>query len=155
LKFRGLDYLGGRLAAAAFAERATAMSGVEAVVPVPLPWLRRLRRGYNQAERIARPLARAIGADFVPALARSGLLPATQVGRSRSERLRLGRAAPIRLRRHGGRIAGRAVLLVDDVLTTGATARAAAAALAAAGAAAVEVLVVGATPPRRGAGGAS
>lgn len=155
LKFRGLDYLGARLAACAIRERAGVLAGIGGVVPVPLPWLRRLRRGYNQAERIARPLARGLGVEFLPALARAGLLPAPQVGQGRAQRLRLARAGSMRLRGSSARVAGRTLLLVDDVLTTGATARAATAALRAAGAEAVEILVVGATPPARAAEGAS
>lgn len=148
LKYRRLDYLGARLAAAALAARGGGLRGVERVVPVPLSWSRRLRRGFNQAERVARPLAAGLGASCVEALRRLGGAP--QVGRGRRERWQL-------LERRGfaavraEAVRGRRVLLVDDVLTTGATARAAAAALAAAGAASVEVLVVAWTPPAPGA----
>lgn len=151
LKYRRLDYLGARLAVAALAARGGGLRGVERVVPVPLAWGRRLRRGFNQAERVARPLAAGLGASCVEALRRRGGAP--QVGRGRRERWRLleGRGfAPARPEA----VRGRRVLLVDDVLTTGATARAATAALAAAGAASVEVLVIAWTPPAPGAGAA-
>jgi predicted amidophosphoribosyltransferase len=53
LKFRGLEYLGGELAQS-LAERYRAeLADCDLVVPVPLHWGRRWRRGYNQAEKIA------------------------------------------------------------------------------------------------------
>src|SRR4029453_12229820 len=70
LKFRGLEYLGGELAQS-LAERYRAeLADCDLVVPVPLHWGRRWRRGYNQAEKIASPLARALGLAISPALRR-------------------------------------------------------------------------------------
>ncbi|HSM50373.1 MAG TPA: double zinc ribbon domain-containing protein, partial [Thermoanaerobaculia bacterium] len=57
LKFHRLDYLGAELAACAAARLAPERGRWDLVVPVPLHWRRRLERGFNQAERIARPLA--------------------------------------------------------------------------------------------------
>jgi hydroxymethylbilane synthase len=110
------------------------------VVPVPLHWRRRWRRGYNQADalaerlakrleiRLAHPLRRVVA---TPPLARAG----------RTERARLLRDA-FRARSSAG-LKGRTVLLVDDILTTGATCGAAARALKRAGAARVVVVVIG------------
>ena len=128
----------GALLAAAY--RHTGWPRPEAVVPVPMWWGRRLRRGFNQADLLARELAAAIGCRRVAALARRRGRP--QAGLSRVERQRLGRAA-LTVRRP---VAG-AVLLVDDVLTTGATAAACAHALQAAGARDVYVLTLARTSP--------
>ena len=115
----------------------------DAVAAVPTTWRRRLRRGYDQAALLGRAVAGELAAPFVRALARRG--GAAQVGRTRSERLRLSAAAfPARRR-----VAGR-VLLVDDVFTTGATAASCARALARAGASEIRVLTIArtATPGR-------
>ena len=114
----------------------------EILVPVPLHRWRLLRRRYNQAAEIARPLARAWGLTFLPDALERVRDTDTQGGKSASGRRRNVAGAfsvPPRLR---DRLAGRRVLLVDDVLTTGATAHACARALKAAGAAAVDVAVI-------------
>jgi ComF family protein len=151
LKFGRLDYLGGHLALALAERLSEQVSGCDRVVPVPLHWRRRLARGYNQAERIARPLAGHLGLPCVPALARHRATPPQSL-LGRDDRL-------VNLRRAFGvsrpeRVRGFHILLVDDVATTGATLTAAAAALKAAGAAAVTALVAGRTPlePLGGAG---
>jgi ComF family protein len=114
----------------------------DAIAPVPLHPLRLLRRRYNQAAEIARPLAELTGTPYLPdALVRKRATP-TQGGRSGSGRRRnvAGAFEVPRARRE--RVAGLRILLVDDVLTTGATAEACARALKAAGAARVDVAVV-------------
>ena len=149
LKFGRLDYLGRHLAAAMAAALGPRLAECDRVVPVPLHWRRRLARGYNQAERIARPLARQLGLPCVPALTRRRATPPQSL-LGRDERLANLRkafqvAAPSRVR-------GLHVLLVDDVTTTGATLEAAATALKKAGAAAVTALVAGRTPLAPAAG---
>lgn len=114
----------------------------DAVVPVPLHRFRLLSRRFNQAAEIARPLARDAGLDYVPdALVRT-THTTTQGGKSaRGRRLNVRKAFAVS---EAGRrrIRGRRILLVDDVLTTGATAEACARALIEAGARAVDLAVV-------------
>ncbi len=144
-KFHGVDHLGEAFAElAATAGLLAGLAGIDLVVPVPLAWPRLLRRGFNQAERFGRPVARHLGVPLVRALARRGL-PGTQAGSTR--RQRLARAPGSFRARSPELLADRHLLLVDDVLTTGATARSAAATLRSAGARAVTVLAVAWTPP--------
>jgi ComF family protein len=115
--------------------------GAAAVVPVPLHWWRRLRRGYNQSEAVARALAKRLGLPFRPRwLRRARNTPqqtAQQTPTARRENVRGAFAA-----RRRTDLAGLTLLLVDDVMATGSTASEAARALRAAGAARVVVAVL-------------
>jgi ComF family protein len=118
------------------------LSDADAVVPTPLHRSRLFARRYNQAAEIARPLARRAGLDYLPDALRRRRDTGSQGGKSgRGRRLNVRGAfvVPDASRR---RVEGRRLLLVDDVMTTGATAEACAKALLAAGAAAVDVAVV-------------
>ncbi len=154
LKFGRLEYLGRHLAErlAPILDRAPggASRGARAgtpdadlVVPVPLHWRRRLARGYNQAEAIARPLAKRLGLEHARVLRRRRATP-PQTALEREQRVRSVRGAFALRRRHDPR--GRRVLLVDDVVTTGATLEAAAACLRRAGAARVTAVAAARTP---------
>jgi ComF family protein len=115
-------------------------AGVEVVVPVPLHWVRRWSRGYNQADAIGREFAAGIGLPHdARVLRRVNPTPqqAQPSATARRENVRGAfRANP------GARVAGRAVLLVDDVMTTGSTAAEAARVLREAGASRVVVAVL-------------
>ncbi len=114
----------------------------DAVLPVPLHPLRLLSRRYNQAAEIARPLARLSGRPYLPgALVRRRATEIQGHKSWRSRRLNVQGAFEVPRRARAG-IEGRRLLLIDDVMTTGATAEACAAALVKAGAAAVDVCVV-------------
>jgi len=110
-----------------------------AVVSVPLARRRRLARGYDQAALLADHVARAARLPRLRDALRRVRETPPQVGKARPERLRNVDGAF----RAGSAVAGRAVLLVDDVVTTGATAEACARALRQAGAARVVVAVLG------------
>lgn len=111
------------------------------VVPVPLHWTRHHGRGYNQAEALASGLARALDQPCRGALARVRRTPKL-AGLSKTDRGRLMKGAFRVGWRSRRRVAGRTILLVDDILTTGATCGAAARALKRAGARRVIVAVV-------------
>jgi predicted amidophosphoribosyltransferase len=100
------------------------------LVPVPLHWRRRWRRGYNQAEWICRGMAEVWGA----ALAR-GVLRRRQHATSLTATGRAGRQHALRATYEASaeRITERRFVLVDDVMTSGSTFRAAASVLEAAG----------------------
>lgn len=108
------------------------------IVPVPLGAARRRERGYNQAEELAKVLATARGDRLDTGLAR---VRATrpQVGLGAAERRANVCGA---FAWQGASLAGQRVLLVDDVMTTGATAEACAVALKAAGASWAGILTV-------------
>ena len=121
----------------------------DAVTPVPLHWVREWRRGFNQAELLARQIARRSGIPLARMLRRVRAT-AIQAGLSGTARRRNVGAA-FRCRRRAGRLDGKRILLIDDVMTTGATAAACALALKRAGAARVALLTV-ARVDRRSAG---
>lgn len=111
--------------------------GDEVIVPVPLHRWRLWRRGYNQSALLARELAVLTGGRLmVDALVRHRRTPSL-AGLSREERAQVLQGA---IRAHPGRdLRGASVLLVDDVLTSGATSDASIDALLAAGARRVEI----------------
>lgn len=114
----------------------------DAIAPVPLHPLRLLRRRYNQAAEIARPLCALTGTPYLPDALVRRRATATQGGKSGSGRRRNVAGAfevPAGRRKQ---VEGLRILLVDDVLTTGATAEGCARALEAAGAARVDLAVV-------------
>jgi ComF family protein len=137
LKFRGAIGVADAMAAQIVANAPPQLVDDVTAVPVPLHPKRLRSRGYNQAAAIADAVARRAGLGIADCLARSG--PSiTQMGRARAER-QAGSAGAIGIRATGllgspGQLAPARVLLVDDVVTTGATLAACRAALAAAGA---------------------
>ncbi|MGH9118674.1 MAG: ComF family protein [Acidimicrobiales bacterium] len=151
LKYRNarvtVAWLAGRMAA--LVATAGAAASASATGPVWVAWVpttveRRRDRGFDQAELLARAVARRLGLPCRRVLARSHGPP--QTGRSQAER-RVGPSLAAR-----GRVPG-TVVLVDDVVTTGSTVSAAAAALRAAGADRVVVVAAARTPYRARAGG--
>lgn len=145
LRFKHGDRLEGAPAFARWMARAGAelIADADVIVPVPLhPW-RLLSRRYNQAAVLALALGRAAGRTVEPDLLVRLRRTATQGHMNRDERRRNVRGAFAVRDVQRARIAGRSVLLVDDVLTTGATVGECARVLIGAGAAAVDVLTLG------------
>ncbi len=92
---------------------------VDCVVPVPLHPRKERTRGYNQSSYWARGLARSLGVPHFPRALKRRDFTRTQTHKTRMERMQnVQRAFQVR---HAETLAGKHVLLVDDVLTTGAT----------------------------------
>lgn len=107
--------------ASAFAEvlllaRPILPGDVDALLPVPLHWWRKARRGYNQADELAAPLARSLGLPIIRNVRRVRSTP-FQSGLDAAERARnLRHAFAVQ-----GKLPYQHILIVDDVITTGAT----------------------------------
>lgn len=141
LKYRGERRLAGPLGAAVARRWARAGRGGDVLVPVPVHERRRRERGYDQAELVATAAAGELGLPALPVLER---WRATEAQFALDRRRRAGNVAgAFRLRMDAnGALRGAWVVLVDDVLTTGATLRACAQTLERAGAAAVSAVTV-------------
>jgi ComF family protein len=134
----GLKAFGGWMARAG----AEALAEADVVAPTPLHWTRLLERRFNQSAWLAQAVARESGKPLlVDALVRRSRRK-SQGGLTASQRRRnvegVFRVAP----ESAARVAGRIVVLIDDVFTTGATAEACAKALLRAKAAKVHVLTL-------------
>lgn len=137
LKFRRRLYYGPALGQLLCATIDLLPAGIDAVQPVPLHWWRQWLRGFNQATEIARPVARQLDVPLV-----------NGVVRRRPTRPQSGLSARARNRNLSGAFAVRRnlehehVLIVDDVITTGATMQGVARSLLEAGAGKVSGLAV-------------
>jgi ComF family protein len=132
-----------RPAAKWMAARASSRIDVETcLVPVPLHWTRLLQRRFNQSAALAKEICRLTGAVYCPDSVVRIRRTRPQEKMTREERRQNLEGAIRPHPRQGSRIAGRAVVLVDDVMTSGATLRASAMAAKEAGARSVSVLVL-------------
>ena len=120
IKFHGKSDLGIRLGkwAALEAKRQGFWEGVDALVPVPLTKWRRFKRGYNQAERLARGMAEVTGLPVVSLIKRTK--NRTPQSKLKGE-ARLKNAEGIYRASVPDEWRGKRLVLVDDVMTTGAT----------------------------------
>jgi ComF family protein len=116
--------------------------GIDVIVPVPLSRWRLLSRRFNQAAVLARELSRQTGLALDPHLLQRQRSTKTQVGLTHDQRRRNVAGAFSVPRGRRAALQGRSVLLVDDVITTGATVEACARSLKRAGAARVDVLAL-------------
>lgn len=112
------------------------------LVPVPLARTRLWTRRFNQSALLASAIARAQNLTASPFLLKRIRRTASQVGLSAEQRRHNVAGAFAVPERHRGLLDGRNILLIDDVITTGATANACARALKQAGAARVDVLAL-------------
>ena len=112
-------------------------ASIDAIVPVPLHWLRHGVRGFNQAAEICRILRKQTGLPIVHNVYRHRATPYQSASNAKARRHNLRRAFSVR-----GSISTRHPLIVDDVLTTGETCRQLAKVLIASGAGQVSVLAL-------------
>lgn len=141
-KYSGMKPLARPLSA--YLERAISIDEhFDAAIPVPLHWRKRWSRGFNQSELLARYVAKHRGIPLWNALRRKQAT-VTQAGLSKAGRRRnvagafVVKADP----RLAAKLAGKKILLIDDVMTTGATASACAAALKRGGAGSISLLTL-------------
>lgn len=138
MKFRGVRTIAGFWAQRLASLAVTLPQAPELVVPVPLARRRRRQRGFNQSADIGSRLARRLGCAYDASGLRRRRETRSQAGLHMEARRQNVAGAFVAVPR---RVAGKRVLLIDDVLTTGATAQAAAAALLRAGALRVDLAV--------------
>ena len=93
--------------------------GIDLIIPIPLHYRRRLMRGYNQSEQLALGVGRKMGIKCDFRSVRRCTYNESQTSKSRSERW--DNVEEIFEVRDAEKLCGRHILLVDDVLTTGAT----------------------------------
>ena len=142
LKYSGERRLTEPLAAAVAARWRAAGAGGELLVPVPIHAERARRRGYDQAVLLAAEVSRRLQLPWLAALERTrNTSPQFDLGRS-ARRVNVAGAFAVRGPSEASRVAGRWIVLVDDVVTTGSTLVACAEALHAAGAIAVSAVTV-------------
>jgi competence protein ComFC len=124
----------------ACAKPVLAQSQWDYILPIPLHWLKRRERSFNQAQRLAGHLSRATGIPLAGRLLKRVEPTSTQTRLTRAQRTENVKRAFA----YGGRgkLAGARIVLVDDVLTTGATASACAKLLMHNGAGVVDVWTV-------------
>jgi ComF family protein len=128
---------------------AALLAEADLLVPVPLHRTRLFARRYNQSALLARAITRLTGHAAMPDALIRPRRTATLAGKDHTARAaELHGAIAVRPTRAAA-LVGRRVLLIDDVLTSGATAGACTQALLAAGAAAVDVLVAARVPDPR------
>lgn len=128
MKYRNFPSIGDKMGELAGKELFISgfLNDVEVIVPVPMHFLKKARRGYNQVEHIARGIGRAAGLPVVDAL-KMVRQRKTQTSLSGIERL--SNAEGLFALRKNMNLSDKGVLLVDDICTTGATIGSAAKAL--------------------------
>lgn len=121
IKYHNSYYLALKLGEwwATFLSQSEYYRGVDAIVPVPLHWRRRLGRTYNQSEYIAEGLAKGLGVKMISNAVRRTQYNDSQVKHTASERWE--NVEGIFSVTRPEKLNGKHLLLVDDVFTTGAT----------------------------------
>lgn len=97
------------------------MGPYDMIVPVPVHWWRLWRRGYNQSALLARAVGKGLSIRVEFHALKKKRLVHPQVGLSRNERLRNMKGVFSVDQKKARRLEGAKVLIIDDVLTTGAT----------------------------------
>jgi len=121
IKYRGIPTMGRWLTARAVQDMQASgfFDGIDVVTAVPLHRSKLAQRGYNQSEYLARGIADALGTPYVEAL--KAVRPhATQTHKGAMERW-LNIQGNYALKKNADLLAGKHILLVDDVVTTGST----------------------------------
>jgi len=118
------------------------LSEADALVPVPLHWTRLFQRRFNQSAELARAIARRKGIAVIDDVLERVRATPPQVGLARDERAKNVHGAFSVGKSVRAKVKGKRIVLIDDVLTTGATANACARVLRRAGALRIDVLTL-------------
>ncbi|MBE9516218.1 MAG: ComF family protein [Proteobacteria bacterium] len=118
------------------------LNEADAIVPIPLHWRRRWQRGFNQVTELLRPMAKEYKLNLQPGWLRRQRYADSQTRMNKKARIRNLRHA---FRGNAEKVRDKHILLIDDVMTTGATARAASQCLLDAGARKVDIIVLART----------
>ncbi len=121
VKYRGLKELGfetGRRFGAALSD-SESFAAVDVIIPVPLHPLKEKKRGYNQSEWIAKGIADTLGKSYSVSELKRNIHTSTQTKKNRFERWK--NVENIFVVEHPEILAGKHILLVDDIITTGST----------------------------------
>ncbi len=122
MKYKGMYAIAehfGRLMAEELIAESDFLNGIDMIVPVPLHWRRKLKRGYNQSLEIARGIAQVSGLPICTDAVRRHKDNKSQTQLTHAERQQ--NVEDIFRCTRPERLKGRHILLVDDVITTGAT----------------------------------
>lgn len=121
LKYKGQPWIGMRFASMAAAElnEKGFFDGIDAIIPVPLSREKRRKRGYNQCDYIADGISQATGIPVLKDIVERNISNETQTDKSRDERWE--NVKGIFTLKKPELLEGKHILLVDDILTTGAT----------------------------------
>ena len=120
----------------------TLLQDCDVIVPVPLHWTRLATRRFNQAALLAQAIGRSAGLPILPQALQRRRATRSQGHLGRLARFRNVKGAIAVAERHATTVTNRRILLIDDVITTGATIESAAKALISAGARQVDVLAL-------------
>jgi ComF family protein len=118
------------------------LADADVLVPVPLHWTRLWQRRFNQSSALARAISKLSGVPAADHLLTRARATPPQFGLARKERARNVQGAFEVPKASRVEVKGRKLVLVDDILTTGATVDACTKALVRAGASRVDVLVL-------------
>ena len=119
-KYQGKDWLRSYLGEFMDSSLQIDWKKIDGLVPVPMPFWKEIRRGYNQAHLLAEELSRRHHIPIVAQLLRRTLMTRPQVGLTKRER-RTNASRSYLLRRKQTHLSFQRILLIDDVVTTGAT----------------------------------
>lgn len=120
--------------------------GIDLIVPIPIHWSRRFDRGFNQSELLAKPLQLSLDAPIDNRVLARRRRVRSQRNLSRAQRLRNQKGSFYIPARGTEKPRGRSILLVEDILTTGATAEEAAKTLKLGEAKRVTLIAIARTP---------